>query len=73
MALPAWGGRVDSLSKREKPKAKKMPKKRGAYPKSGARCVRPHGWQKKSPDEKKVFGAMFETPLARLHCVNTCQ
>ena len=35
LALPAWGGRVDSLSKRESAKARKMPKKRGAYPKSG--------------------------------------
>ena len=40
LALPAWGGRVDSPSKRESAEAKKMPKKRGAYPKSGARCVR---------------------------------
>jgi hypothetical protein len=39
LALPAWGGRVDSLSKREKLEAAKNAKKRGAYPKSGARCV----------------------------------
>lgn len=26
LALPAWGGRVDSLSKRKKPKARKLPK-----------------------------------------------
>jgi hypothetical protein len=38
-ALAAVGGRVDSPSKREKPKARKMPKKRGAYPPSAARCV----------------------------------
>ncbi len=39
-ALAAVGGSVDSPSKREKPKARKMPQKRGAYPKSGARIVR---------------------------------
>jgi hypothetical protein len=39
-ALPAWGGRVDSPSKRETAEARNMIKKRGAYPKSGARCVR---------------------------------
>jgi hypothetical protein len=26
-------------------------------PASGARFVRPHGWQKKSTDEKKLIGA----------------
>lgn len=31
---------MDSPAKRNPAKAKKMPKKRGAYPKSGARCVR---------------------------------
>jgi hypothetical protein len=30
---------VDSLSKRKKLKATKKAEKRGAYPKSGARCV----------------------------------
>jgi hypothetical protein len=33
------GGGVDSPSKRKKPKATKMLKKRGAYPKSAARLV----------------------------------
>ena len=26
-------------------------------PQSGARFVRPHGWQKKATDEKKLIGA----------------
>jgi hypothetical protein len=39
LALPACGGRGDSPSKRDSAKARKMPEKRGAYPKSGARCV----------------------------------
>ena len=39
LALAAVGGRVDSPSKRESAEARKMLKKRGAYPKSGARCV----------------------------------
>ena len=40
LALPAWGGRVDSPSKRDTAEAKKKLEKRGAYPKSGARIVR---------------------------------
>jgi hypothetical protein len=39
-ALPAGGGRVDPPSKRDSAAAREMPKKRGAYPKSGARIVR---------------------------------
>jgi hypothetical protein len=39
LALPAWGGRVDKPSKRKQLKATKTLKKRGAYPKSGARIV----------------------------------
>jgi hypothetical protein len=38
-ALPAWGGRVDSPSKWDSAEAGKILKKRGAYPKSGARIV----------------------------------
>ena len=38
-ALPAWGGRVDSLSKREKLKARKGPKKRAESHLSAARPV----------------------------------
>jgi membrane-bound lytic murein transglycosylase B len=33
--------------------------------KSTARFVRPHGWQKKLPDEKNAFGVRLETLLAR--------
>ena len=40
-ALPAWGGSVNSPSKRDSPQARKVLKKRGAYPKSGARFVSP--------------------------------
>jgi len=40
---------------------------------SAARIVRPHGWQKKPPDEKNVIGAKLETPLARQHRTYTCQ
>ena len=40
LALPAWGGSVESPSKRDSAEAKKKLKKRGAYPESGARCVR---------------------------------
>ena len=39
LALAAWGGRVDSSSKRDKAQSQKKLKKRGAYPKSGARIV----------------------------------
>jgi hypothetical protein len=39
LALAAWGGRVDSPSKREKLKVTKKAQKRGAYPKSAARYV----------------------------------
>jgi hypothetical protein len=38
-ALAVVGERVDSPSKRKKLKARKMLKKRGAYPPSGARGV----------------------------------
>ncbi len=38
-ALAAVGGSVDSPSKRKKPKARQMPKKRGAYPPSVARLL----------------------------------
>ena len=56
----------------KKLEARKLPLKRADSHLSGARIVRPHGWQKKPPDEKKVFGARHETALARLHFVNTC-
>ena len=40
LALPAWGGRLNSPSKWDSAEATKKLKKRGAYPKSGARIVR---------------------------------
>jgi len=41
----------------EKLKARKLLESRADSPQSGARFVRPHGWQKKQPDEKKLIGA----------------
>jgi len=64
---------MDSVWEQKKLEARKLPIKRGESHLSGARIVRPHGWQKKPPDEKKVFGARHETRLARFHFVNTCQ
>jgi len=63
---------LDSAWEQKKLEARKEPEKRADSHLSGARIVRPHGWQKKPPDEKKVFGARHETQLARLHCINTC-
>jgi hypothetical protein len=37
--------------------ARKKPVNAADSHSSGARCVRPHGWQKKPTDEKNVFGA----------------
>ena len=37
--------------------ARKLLESRADSPQSGARFVRPHGWQKKQPDEKKQIGA----------------
>jgi len=56
---------VDSAWEQKKLEARKEPVKRADSHLSGARIVRPHGWQKKPPDEKKVFGARLETRLAR--------
>jgi len=36
---------------------RKLPEIAAESPASGARFVRPHGWQKKQPDEKKQIGA----------------
>lgn len=45
LAVPAWGERVDSPSKWESAQAGNMLKKRGAYTKSGARCVSHRLWK----------------------------
>ena len=51
LALAAWGGRVDSSSKRDKAQSQKKLKKRGAYPKSGARFVGLRLWVEAHPCE----------------------
>jgi len=42
---------------RENSKPEKCLKMAPDSPASGARFVRPHGWQKKPTDEKKLIGA----------------
>ena len=51
-----WAG-VDSAWEQEKLEARKMLLNRAESYTSGARFVRPHGWQKKPTDEKNAFGA----------------
>ena len=51
-----WAG-VDSVWEQEKLEARKMLLNRAESHLSGARFVRPHGWQKKPTDEKNAFGA----------------
>ena len=51
------GAGVDSAWEQYKLEARKMLLNRADSHTSGARCVRPHGWQKKPTDEKNVFGA----------------
>ena len=48
---------VDNAWEQEKLEARKMPVNRADSHTSGARFVRPHGWQKKPTDEKKLIGA----------------
>jgi len=51
-----WAG-VDSVWEQRKLEARKMLVNRAESHTSGARCVIPHGWQKKPTDQKNVFGA----------------
>jgi hypothetical protein len=47
---------VDNAWEQEKLEARKMLLNRADSHTSGARFVRPHDWQKKLPDEKKLIG-----------------
>jgi hypothetical protein len=51
-----WAG-VDSAWEQEKLEARKILENAAESHTSGARFVRPHGWQKKLTDKKNVFGA----------------
>jgi hypothetical protein len=53
LALAAVGGRVDSPSKRKKLKARKMLKKRGAYPKSASK-IREDTADRPSADPREI-------------------
>ena len=57
---------MDSLSKRDSAEARNMLKKRGAYPKSGARCVR------RCPRTQDSFGDTSYTiyRIASLNAIN---
>ena len=48
---------MDSAWEQEKPEARKMLENAADSHTSGARGVRPHGWQIKPTDEKKLIGA----------------
>ena len=67
-----WAG-VDSAWEQKKLKAWKKPINRADSHTSAARIVRPHGWQKKLPDEKKAFGAGLSTLLGNGRRRNACR
>ena len=50
----------------KKLEARKLLESRADSTPSGARFVRPHGWQKKATDEKNVIGAEALNPAGKI-------